>query len=852
MKRSLFTLFVLSALACAGPAGDPGANGEDGSSCSVSANTDGTRTITCEDGTTATVSDGAPGEVGETGATGETGAVGETGETGAAGTSCSVVDNGDGSKTITCEDGTSVIVEDGADVDPATVEDLQAQLDALAADVEPESCAVCHADSGSYHQAEYNKYTDTSNIKIEIIDVTSVVSGTNWHGTMEVYISKNGQPYVDVAGLPTLQRGAGAQSTFYVSQYTNGGFYNSKSFSSSGAQPVAGNPGHYTLENETLPFDPANTDTLAYAYVAQDQLHTEGNTLYDNVWNTAKVLGSIDYDSTANVAGCEKCHGAPYMKHGYRAAAVENAPDFAACKTCHYDDRGGHHVDWQVLVDDPARYADIPNNPLSSEEKAKYGYVANVMNDVHMSHAMEFGYPQSMANCVTCHEGKLDRVLVEDNFRADVCLSCHARSGSEEYGTAEFAFEPMWAAANVTALHTGYVNSDGSVNTNFSCMPCHADSGTKSFKSFHSGYDKAIYDADGNRYSATNTVQIDSVTLTGDVLDIQFSGTNTDIVPTVTVSFYGYDSKDFLLSSHSADDRITDQCLDYRGNPGGCHMEKTIGSANPLFTEEPDSIAGNWHVSLDLAAYLATPTIPEQISAGVFKRAEVALMPSLEIGGEKIALNAVTRTVDLGTSTFDDGFFTPIVDVNKCNACHDALGTTFHSPNRGGSIIACRTCHVTTSGGSHLEMQSRSIDSYVHAIHSMQPFDIKNIDFTDPVQALRYEHHIESTYPNFTLMNCESCHNPGTFDVPSQAKSMPGLLSASSTVADREIGNVASVVTGPTSRACGACHRAQLINEDDANGLVALNAHVSNNGYMVENATGLLDTIISKIMAFFN
>ena len=34
------------------------------------------------------------------------------------------------------------------------------------------------------------------------------------------------------------------------------------------------------------------------------------------------------------------------------------------------------------------------------------------MNDVHMSHAMEFPYPQSMSNCVTCHEGKLDTVLV--------------------------------------------------------------------------------------------------------------------------------------------------------------------------------------------------------------------------------------------------------------------------------------------------------------------------------------------------------------------------------------------------------------------------------------------------------
>jgi len=31
---------------------------------------------------------------------------------------------------------------------------------------------------------------------------------------------------------------------------------------------------------------------------------------------------------------------------------------FAACKSGHYDDRGGHHLDWQLLVDDPARFAE--------------------------------------------------------------------------------------------------------------------------------------------------------------------------------------------------------------------------------------------------------------------------------------------------------------------------------------------------------------------------------------------------------------------------------------------------------------------------------------------------------------
>ncbi len=68
------------------------------------------------------------------------------------------------------------------------------------------------------------------------------------------------------------------------------------------------------------------------------------------------------------------------------------------------------------------------------------------MNDVHMSHAMEFPYPQSMANCVTCHEGKLDTVLSDENFTVETCKSCHPMTGSEEYGTAEFALETIMPA----------------------------------------------------------------------------------------------------------------------------------------------------------------------------------------------------------------------------------------------------------------------------------------------------------------------------------------------------------------------------------------------------------------------
>ena len=75
-----------------GPSGAPGPQGIPGKNCSVKENTDGTKTITCA----------------------ETQVVVENGEKGDPGSSCTVRDNGNGTKSIICEDRTSVLVSDGA------------------------------------------------------------------------------------------------------------------------------------------------------------------------------------------------------------------------------------------------------------------------------------------------------------------------------------------------------------------------------------------------------------------------------------------------------------------------------------------------------------------------------------------------------------------------------------------------------------------------------------------------------------------------------------------------------------------------------------------------------------------
>ena len=757
----------------------------------------------------------------------------------------------------------------------------------------PESCATCHSGVGDNHQAIYNKYDDASKLAMTFDSVSSALQADGTYTvTLNFHITKNGQPFVDGDGLPSLQ-----QKTFYAVGYTPAtrvfddsvNMYDTRH----GVGDLVSNlNGSYTLTTPGFSYDPtaAGWNGEIYGYIAQTPLNLEypaglGHvTLYDDVASASKAYGNVgDYVSAANVAGCEKCHGTPYRKHGYREAVVAGLPDFASCKVCHFDSRDGHDQAWQQSVNDPVGWA-TGVSATDPQYNGAFNYKAKLMNDVHMSHAMEFPYPQSMANCATCHAGNLDQVINDTTFKPETCRSCHAITDPDpvdhKYDEAGRAppLERLWADANVSWHNIGD-----------DCSTCHSQAAGyigPAFSSLHTGYNDLIYDASGNKYSTmpANVVTIDSVSVANNVMDIKFSAGNADIVPTVQVAFYGWNTKNFLVSNHTNDSN-------------GNRLEYKVGSTHPYFTTVANA-NGSWEVTLDLSAvgsYGPEGTILDMMAAGKIKKAEVAVLPTLKNAqGETLALNAPSKTFDFASDSTVSDYFegsnavvdvmetsTPNGGVKGCNTCHDALGTTFHTGDRGGNITVCRMCHVPTSGASHLEMQSRSIDSYVHAIHSFQAFNVGGkpspyatpVDFTDPVARARYAEHIEFGIPTFTLTDCEACHNAGTYNVPDQSKSMPGALSPSATLyngwyADdpdhqglyiaapasaRNITNVPSYVTGPASRACGGCHRAEFIKEDAAGDLASFNQHTNVNGYMIVNdSDDTLYGVIDKIMGMFN
>lgn len=369
-----------------------GADGLDGSSCTVTEDAAaGTRTITCEDGTTVTLPSATDGV---------------DGTPGVDGTDCTVTDNGDGTKTITCDDGTSVTVNDG---EPGTNAGEGEGLDVEVTASSP---------AGGFFGAG-----DAIVLTITLMDGEGQPLFLDNLGRANLYMyGPQDVLAVETASAllnASLDRAAADRQHHYINLKTT----------TNANLVVADNVLTYTLEGIT--------DEAAGTYTATVWATRADDSLVQVFPSVDVQLGTADTEASI-VAGCASCHeatnGVMYMHHvdqssrGQGNPAIDSVP-ITTCLSCHNNEGYAAYT----------RCSDGTRPPCAggaTEEKVSDHIVRRVHglhNGRNLTTPFNVGpggdfedyeslhFPANILNCTSCH--------TDDSWAARpsrlACGSCH-------------------------------------------------------------------------------------------------------------------------------------------------------------------------------------------------------------------------------------------------------------------------------------------------------------------------------------------------------------------------------------------------------------------------------------------
>ena len=479
------------------------------------------------------------------------------------------------------------------------------------------------------------------------------------------------------------------------------------------------------------------------------------------------------------------------MKHGYLPTVLKLSykggtstvdGGFYACYTCH--NYAGQYGDLIVF------HGGNPDVQIG----------ITLANTVHAYHAQEFDYPQSMQSCVTCHEEKTATVLADANFKFENCISCHGNFIDNETLRADIGID-----FSQTSFHEDY-------DTNTDCTLCHKTVGgiAPSFAKIHNnGYDKHKYDANGTKWSDRIKVEI-----------IDFSLDNVSNPTTATIKWgvkldnttyiplEGYGDFTFGREYRNAVRHVyfgvayylgdSKNIIDYNGGSIDETNVANLASANT--TENEDN---TYTTTIDLSKFANYN--PKRIAAYVGNRI------FLNYKGEAIVIRPAFESYDISSGALQSWSRPVVAEEAKCDTCHDTFGMeAVHNYAAAGDPVACSTCHNVGSAAHGVVGGSRSIDAYLHYLHAGGALDGER-EAAMEEWPIFYDKKVG-------LLNCESCHKAGTYEVPDQ------LLSAPSVTSNFEaLGlSIDAKIQGPAERACGSCHIAKDMVEgmdDDTIGL---------------------------------
>ncbi len=465
------------------------------------------------------------------------------------------------------------------------------------------------------------------------------------------------------------------------------------------------------------------------------QLVKTGRYISNDTYNFVPSGGEVTVvRDVVRTEACNQCHN-PLALHGGSRQITQ------LCILCHQpqniDPDTGNTPDFKVMIHKIHRGANLP----SVQAGIPY-QIIGFRNSVH--DYSEVHWPQDVRNCTTCHQGGTQSDNYKTNPSRVACGSCH---DDVNFATGEH--------------HPGGIQVDDSL-----CTICHApDTGLE--------FDLSV--------AGVHTIPTNSKQLAGINLEIlEVTNTNPGNNPTVTftvtdnagnpLDISNYDRARLTLGGPTSDYTFGKRENVQSATPGPTGYTYTFNAAIAA------DASGTWAVGAE--AFNQT-TIPGPLLGQSFSVREAALRNPIFYFGISGGPVVPRRQV---------------VDVNKCNVCHNKLAR--HGTARRDTEY-CVICHNTKNN----DAAERPPEG---------PFPPQTLDFRTMIHRIHTGHDLENDFTIFAhgspdnfnevhfpgdLRDCETCHVNDSYELP-----LPdGLVSVDT---PRHF----FTPTPPITAACLGCH----------------------------------------------
>lgn len=680
-----------------------------GSTCTVVDNADGSATITCDDGTSATVTDGMNGTDG---------------------TQCTVADDGMGGRVITCDDGTTVTVRDGMDgTDGTDGQGPWVTGPGLILEVTEQGIG---ADRRPYVVL---RLTDQEGVALDR-------EGLLTEGAVSVSFT--------IAHLPSETRVDGSVALAFVSYLTRS--VTSADGMTTVDQPTTDAMGTWTLVDRamgTYRYDFGGVLPDTYVATETHRIGIYATRTYEDVRYVANATPTFRPDGmtvtqTRDIvtnAACNQCHN-PISAHGGARESVE------LCTTCHgrdvVDPDTGESLDFETMTHRIHRGGLLPS-VVAGEPFEIVGFRGTVHD------YSETRYPRDIRGCHTCHQGPDgDRYLTVPSRAA--CGSCHD----------DIWFEAGDPPAPWMSLHPGGDRPDDD-----RCTVCHEATG-------------GLSPIDAAHFTALEAPDAMDIGLTIDALTVPAAGPP---VVDFTVTVNGAPHDVIATPFDRLRMRVAGPTTDYQFNHAvDLRTEGTLASRG---------MPGQFRYTFPRTiAQISTLVAVPATGTWAFGFEGRAVSPS----GNRYSVPNVIRFVAMTDPTAVPR--RQIVAIESCNGCHEELAA--HGGTRSDSNF-CSFCHNPTlddSGdlmpppGSTATAHPVNLAYMVHRLHTGADGESPYFEFDDL--------HFPSD-----RRDCLRCHvDADSYSLPLPATNAP----AQRRVVDSTGAVIATLFVQPTTNACSGCH----------------------------------------------